>query len=342
MLYRVILEPTAPFYIGHNTHARKSAAIVHSDTLHAALIDVAALIGSPLKDAAPNLRVSSLFPCWNGLYFYPKPYLPVPQSEQTTQMDGTNVDRKRMKSIRWVSEKILEAWLTGDPAPFQNHGVLKDIGGEALALAEEASPRGHLLPQKLVMRSLAPAVTVDRISSRTTPYERRGVRVNTREGVKAYFLADVPDSLKADFENLVDVLGIQGIGGERTIGYGAFHNTEFEPNPPIPWLAPAPGTPPPNLFYTVSLYLPSLEEVTKGALDEPAAYDCTLREGWIHDIAGTTTFKKSTSMCLEGGVFRKVADSHGEVRDVRPEDFSAHPVWRSGRAFEFFFNRPEN
>ena len=165
----------------------------------------------------------------------------------------------------------------------------------------------------------------------------------SRENVRAYFLADVPDDSKADFEKTVELLGIYGIGGERSVGYGNFEVIQFDHQPQIPWLQPSVAKPQPNLFYTMSLYLPSQHEVQSGVLDPPAAYDCTIREGWIHGSAGTTYTKKSTRMCLEGGVFKRVAQQHGELRDVTPDEFNRpHRVYRCGKAFEFPFHRHEN
>lgn len=348
MIYRVTFEPRAPIFFGLNTHARKGAALVHSDTLHAALIDAAALAGLPVVDIAEHLRVSSVFPCWSGIFFYPKPYLPVPAENSTPDEHKPSADRKRLKSIRWVSETLLDAWLRGDHRPFVQEGAIETIASDAMITAEEAKKIG-VLPDKLVVRDLAPAVTVDRISSAASPFERRGIRLwhkksddDTRENVKAWFLADVPNSHKADFEKTVELLGIYGLGGERSIGYGHFDNIEFDHQPNVPWLQSLPGAPEPDMFYTISLYLPTENEVQAGVLDSPAAYDCTIREGWIHDRVGTTFFKKSTRMCLEGSVFKKVAEQHGEIRDVRPDAFHAdHPVLRLGKAFEFFFRKGE-
>jgi hypothetical protein len=38
-------------------------------------------------------------------------------------------------------------------------------------------------------------------------------------------------------------------------------------------------------------------------------------------------------MLVEGSVLAAAGSLSGEVRDVRPEGFDRHPVWRDGRAF---------
>ena len=74
--YRIELRPRSPIHRGIHGHASKSGAAVHSDTLHAALMAAAALDGGMDLDALRALRLSSLFPCWRGMDFYPKPFLP--------------------------------------------------------------------------------------------------------------------------------------------------------------------------------------------------------------------------------------------------------------------------
>ena len=108
-LVRVLLEPKSPIYAGPHGRARKSGELVHSDVLHAALVSVAA---GAAADIGPlrTLRVSSIFPCWRDVHFYPRPFLALPASTET----GDPAKRKRWKSVRLVSEGALRLWLSGD------------------------------------------------------------------------------------------------------------------------------------------------------------------------------------------------------------------------------------
>lgn len=323
-LYRIQLEPVSAFYAGAGSRASKSGAVVHSDTLHAALLAAGALTQSPLLDAPERIRISSVYPFWKDIYFCPRPFLPLPGPYTEDGVAG----RKRWKSVRLVSERVLTAWLEGD----QN---LRDrtelIGGNAAVFADEL--RGKSAPPAtLVLSELQPAATLDRRGGTTTPFQRRGLRVDTVVGCGLYFLADLDAVLLPEFEAALARLGELGLGGERSVGYGRFEVLSIEPLPALPIKAPSK---PANAILTLSLYLPTRAEVEAGVLETPAAYDCALRGGWIHSLAGAESWKRSVRMCLEGSVLRRPPDVEpaGEVRDVRPESFTAHPVWRSGLAF---------
>lgn len=321
-LYRIQIEPRAPFFLGLGSHARKAGVLVHSDTLHAALVSVAARTGSPLLEHAQQLRVSSMYPYWKSIYFYPKPFLPVPREESAKDDPKAG---KRWKSIRLISEGMLTAWLAGDTALSDNTEALDD--GLAALKTECAN-----LPRPLhgfLDRGLAPAVTVDRCGAGATPFDRRGLRVNTDEGVGAWFLAELDEAQVVSFHDVVDLLGTNGLGGERTVGYGQFDILGIEPCPPDGVFAPCPQA---DAVMALSLYHPTRDEAEAGVLDGIAAYDATVRGGWL-DAATTQGGRprRALRMCLEGSVFPKTGNGPlGDVRDVRPEGFGAHPVWRSG------------
>lgn len=323
-MYRILLEPQSAFFAGAESRARKSGAVVHSDTLHAALLAVAALSRSPLLESPDQIRLSSVYPFWKDIYFFPRPFLPLPGPHSQDDVTG----RKRWKSVRLVSGRTLEAWLHGDSGLRESTEL---IGGNAAVLADEL--RGKSAPPRsLYSQELQPAAALDRRGGTTTPFQRRGLRVHADSGCGLYFFASIDEHLLPEFESALARLGELGLGGERSVGYGRFDvlATEKVSGPPV-----TPPTKTPNAFMTLSLYLPSRAEVEAGVLESPAAYDCALRGGWIHSLAGTESWKRGVRMCLEGSVLRWVpaADHAGEVRDVRPESFTAHPVWRSGLAF---------
>lgn len=328
-LHRILIEPLGPLFLGTQGRVRKSGAAVHSDTLHAALVDVAALAGSPLVDAAERLRVSSLFPFWKSVYFYPKPFLPPPGA-----MDGAaTTDRKRWKSVTLVSGALLDAWLAGDAATV-NHA---EIHADGIALLPEDRQNRGAFPDRIFLRDMTPGVTVDRLNTGATPYERRMLRINTRSGCGLYFLADLDDTLLPEFRTVLERLGEHGLGGERSVGHGHFTVLEVSPVSDGPGIARDGAT----HFISLSLYLPTREEVAAGVLQGACAYDCAVRGGWVHDKTGSAERKRSVRMCVEGSVFPVVPGALGEVRDCRAASFTAHPIWRSGLALPVYFRNGE-
>lgn len=323
--YCVRLEPLGPLYRGPHTHARKSGALVHSDTLHGALLCMAALEGAPILQRPEALRVSSLYPFWQDVLFFPRPFLP------PVRVDASEParDRKQWKSVRLVSRALLDAWLAGAPAA---DSVTLPGGLAVLASERKAFPA---MPDLLVTAQASPAVTIDRATQAAAPYDRRGVRVNTQRGAGAYFLMQMEEADFPTVQRLVERLGEHGLGGERSVGYGHFAPLGFEEWPGL--TAAHDGA---NAFMTLSLYCPTQEEVAQGVLEAPAAYDCTLRGGFIHGLAGSRLRKRTLRMCIEGSVFRSAGPRPGHVVDLAPAGHP-HPVYRSGLALPLPFVYPK-
>lgn len=339
-LLRIEIAPQAPFFNSVYTRARKAAPVVHSDTLHAALCAVAAVSGeNALLDAAQALRVSALYPCFEGIHFYPRPYLKMPGVAAEEEAGGGTAARKRWKSTRLVSESVLKAWLSSD-ASLPNKAILLPGG---LAVLESESGPLSTLRRPWMTTETRPSVTVDRWlvntaepgAAGTNVFQRNSLRINTADGFRLYFLAEVPSELHDAFTRTLELLGESGLGGDRSTGFGVFSVEAVEPFT-LPTFS---GTA--NAFLALGLYLPTREEVAGGVLGNGAAYDCVVRGGWTHGPGGANGMKRRVRMCLEGSVLAAPGGAmpKGEVRDVRPAGFP-HPVWRSGLAIGFPFFDP--
>ncbi|OQA29608.1 MAG: hypothetical protein BWY57_03282 [Betaproteobacteria bacterium ADurb.Bin341] len=328
-VYRLDITPLAPLHRGIHGHAAKSGAVVHSDTLHAALVSSAAAAGASPDELERfrTLRVSSLFPSLGKAPLYPKPFLPLPKTGEQRKAADDPKAAKRWKQVRLVSEKVLNAWLLGKQEEVEA-AVLRD----GVASFEKEFPESDWPRHGLVTMQRQTGVVVDRDNAAATPYDRNLVWVNKDEGVGLYCFVEAGDKDGPWLAEAFERLGYAGLGGNRTSGFGAFNLAGCAP-------ADWPALNCANMFMTLSLYLPTYEEVQASVLEKPAAYDCVLRGGWIHGVAGTGHTKHALRMCLEGSVFNKIAESHGEVRDVR-HDGDPVPAWRSGLALAipFFLN----
>lgn len=333
-VYRLDIKPLAPLHRGIHGHAAKSGAVVHSDTLHAALAASAAAAGAGPDELQRfrTLRVSSLFPSlWNAP-LYPKPFLPLSRNAEGRTEDNDPKAAKRWKQVRLVSKKVLNAWLQG-----KGEDVKGAVVRDGTAVFEQEFPEHDWPRHGLVNTQRQTGVVVDRDTAAATPYDRSLVWINTDEGAGLYCFVEAEEKEGPWLAEAFERLGYAGLGGNRTSGFGAFKLEKCAPLEiqgqtrifSFACVSPCDF----KMFMTLSLYLPTREEVNAGVLDAPAAYDCTLRGGWIHGVAGTDRARHALRLCLEGSVFNKVGDRHGEVRDVAPEDHP-HPVWRSGLAFE--------
>lgn len=325
-VYRVEIKPRAPLHRGIHGHAAKSGAVIHSDTLHAALVASAAAAGED-PEALRMLRISSLFPCLHNKPFFPKPFLPLPKTVRDAQEKDPKAPAKRWKKARLVSQEVLNAWFLGK-ASLADCEIRDGVALLKNEFSDSGWPKLGLMTHK---RNTG--VTVARDGADATPYDRNMVWVNSAEGAGLYCLLETDNNESWIMEQF-DRLGYAGLGGERSSGLGGFDVAACTPDQ-VNHPASA------NMFMTLSLYLPTKKEVEAKVLEAPAAYDCTLRGGWIHGIAGTDKAKHALRLCVEGSVFKKVADRHGEVRDVTPDGFNDHTVWRSGLAFALPFTHAE-
>lgn len=327
-LYRIQLEPLSPIYEGRYGRAHKSGAIVHSDTLHAALVDVAALMGGEALETAKEFRLSSIFPFHGSSFFLPRPFLPLPGGDTE---DDDPKQRKRWKNIQYVSEATMAEWLKDTPDFKEKVDV---FGGKFLHI------QGGKFNAKepAYAKDKRPGVAVDRITNATAIYQRHGLHINAAKGWGLYFLANVPAENHNILMQLCEVLGGQGIGGERSVGYGRFELLSVDTLDNHA-LYTASGA----AFIALSLYYPTETEVKNGALEKPAAYDCAIRGGWIHNIAGSQHRKRSVRMCIEGScIALPNAQSAGDIVYLQPKKFTDHEIWRSGYALGIPFTPKNN
>lgn len=340
-VYRLDITPLAPLHRGIHGHAAKSGAVVHSDTLNAALVSSAAAAGASPDELERfrTLRVSSLFPSLGKAPLYPKPFLPLPKTGEQRKAADDPKAAKRWKQVRLVSEKVLNAWLLGKQEEVEA-AVLRD----GVASFEKEFPESDWPRHGLVTMQRQTGVVVDRDNAAATPYDRNLVWVNKDEGVGLYCFVESGDKDGPWLEEAFERLGYAGLGGNRTSGFGAFKFERCEATASqgqtrlTSFACVSPRVS--NMFMTLSLYLPTKQEVDAGVLDEPAAYDCVLRGGWIHGVAGTAHPRHALRFCVEGSVFKSVAPQHGETRDVRPDGFP-HSVWRSGLTLALPFMNSE-
>jgi CRISPR type III-A-associated RAMP protein Csm4 len=305
-----------------------------SDTLHAALRSVAAETGA-LADAfagpAPPFRVSSLFPEVEGVRLYPRPRA---EPAAFASLDPFVVEpfRRIWSGFQHVTEARLESLAEGRRVRFEPEDI---IGGRAWGMPSERGLGG--LPRSV----RTPGAMVDRAGGGVDRFDRR--RTIFPSGGRFFFIARLDQtSFLAPFRDLVARLGDAGLGGRRSTGGGRFSLAGATPAPLFLWEGDSSRAgseegakdrrPPARLL--LSLYLPSREEVAGGVLDGMAG-ETVLRGGWIGSGGATSFRKRPVRMIAEGTVLPGARTPlAGECRDVRPEGFDRHPVWRDGRPLD--------
>lgn len=174
-----------------------------------------------------------------------------------------------------------------------------------------------------------PKIAVDRVTAATNFYHTGLVQFRwENETSGLYFLLNFPqkdEKLEKELKAALELLGEEGLGGERSSGAGRF-TIEWFDRIPQPWdeIIKSPGT-----HHTlISLFWDS--PITKDFI-ENAAYEIQERGGWIGDV---NLRRKMVRMFTEGSVFSE--QPQGKLVDVTPRQliddgkYKFHPVYRSG------------
>ncbi len=381
--YRVRLKPKGPFFKGINSHARKSTAIVHSDVLHSAFLCVSATIDPYWlkEDRAISLLLSSIYPYYKNIYLYPKPFAPATDDNpDENEMDEGNesytegkLDRKRWKKTKYVSEGLFVKLLGDKKAGKEKYPYLDGDKGTTFCLdteLEEIKKTKEGLPSKKIVRENYKISTViDRGNNQATPYPQNFYEVSSEEGVGLWFLVKLEEGEIDSFQTVLSILGELGIGGERSSGFGHFSVENIIPlesgyirylNDKDILVINGHENLDLNAVTTLSLYHPTKEEfeelfviksyshgnsenISENRGMNFASYECAVRGGWIHSVAGGSEPKMSVRMCIEGSIFpAKGRMPQGDVIDISYNNGTSHAIWRSGLAFNIYFHHQQN
>jgi CRISPR-associated protein Csm4 len=333
---------------------------VPSDTLFAALIDEWRHSGAVVPDCtaifgpdAPFL-LTSAFPVAGAVRFYPMPVdLTRVLTVETLRSRG-----KSVKHIRYLSEGLflqalagvrLDSYLFPEEAHVEPDRGLALQGGvmwlsadEVDGLPAEFKPsRGHrraLRQRRVWLSGQVPRVTVARTNSGSTIFHAG--RTRFAPGCGLWFGVwwrrrdDVlPGSTTTYAQMMLEALGrLQdaGLGGERSVGYGAFlvqqGGSVSIPDPAVK-----------GPMWLLSRYHPRSDELPVGLANPQAAYALTTVGGWLRSPDGAAQRRKQVTLAVEGSIVYPPAHPAGDVVDVRPtyenpDGDLPHAVYRYGLA----------
>jgi CRISPR-associated protein Csm4 len=161
------------------------------------------------------------------------------------------------------------------------------------------------------------------------PVNGNGSSTTVQSQAGLYFLVEFPDAdaeLESQLRIALELLGEEGLGGERSSGAGRFIPTWEALSDD--WQA-AVNFDQGNRHSLISLFWD--KRITPYWLDAQARYALQERGGWIASPSGRQLRRKMVRMFAEGSVFSQVP--RGQLADVTPAGFTQHPVYRNGIAF---------
>lgn len=292
----------------------KSARLLHSDTLAAALFMAARHLGAPEDEALAlldALRLSSAFPFWEEEYFFPKPMVPLPFDLKAEPVEKQG---KYFKNIRFLGKSWFEKTL---------HAEHADIDRER-HLMEKAFLSEYRV-DKVFRSEVMQRVTISPdYSEDARPFYAERLYFGAKAGlfVLVQWQDDAP---KALFQSAFRLLGDLGIGTDRSVGNGFFEPVFNDLSLRVPETAAH--------QCSLGLYLPAENEITGDDLDQ-SAWSLIKRGGYLAGAADPdhiTLRKRSVFMFEEGAVFPN-RPRMGKRVDLKPAwQGLEHAVWREGR-----------
>ena len=307
----------------------ESSERVRSDTLfsawlsaYARLLEKAAveeLLQKFDSQSEPPFRLSSTF-IYQQVHGETVYYLPRPRKFPPNYPIGKDLDfAKDYKKHNYLPLEMWQRWYQSEQGFSEN---------DLLELSDQVAYSNAFQIEKV------PKIAVDRVTRATNLYHTRVVQYRCQQNGNdveslsgLYFLIQFPDqnpSLENDFLAVLNFLGGEGIGGERSSGAGQFKVEALAELPQI-WsdVVKFSGG---NYHSLISLFWqhPLAKEVL-----ENSSYELQERGGWITSSAsGRQLRRKSVQMFAEGSVFP--VQPQGKLANVTPEPFKDHNIYRSG------------
>jgi CRISPR-associated protein Csm4 len=306
---------------------------VHSDTLFSAWVSVYARLFGKVKvegllreiQAEPSFRVSSTFIYrqveGKTIYYLPRPFQrPINYPEDDFEF------AKAYKKLNYLSLEVWQRWYQSEAGIVNDIDELTEI---AKAKTKDDIPKdGKLYKSGTFECSQGfktdknPKIAVDRTTRATNLYSTGFVKFAENSGL--YFLAEFDNQKTANtFLAVLNFLGEEGLGGERSSGAGQFKVEPEELTQTWKQVIELPGK---NYYSSIGLFWEN--PLPSGCL-ENASYELQKRGGWISSSpSGNQRRRKSVQMFVEGSVFP--LKPQGQLANVTPDGFRNHQIYRSG------------
>ena len=307
----------------------KIEELVHSDSFFSALIFQAMQINEEVKNNPTNFiqscTISSCFPYFNDILFFPKP-----TNFKPNPIDST--DFKKNKKVKYISKETLIQYINQEKIINENYTNLQN--GEMLVNKNELNFKENNV---LFLDENTQHVNLVN-QQKPEPYYLSRLIFNKDSGL--YFFVnwqkEEEQKYKPIFMQALQLLGDTGIGSYRTTGNGQFEINKFEENYSDSNLII-------NNNFTkrhclnLSIFIPSYSEINLITNDEETQYQLIKRGGFItnSNLLEKPTRKKIIYGFKEGSIFSN-NNLVGELVDLKPTNFN-HPIWRNGKSIFIYF-----
>jgi len=308
--YKLMLRPRSGFHLQNGgAHHESTDAFVRSDTLSAAITHLCfqQYPNSELNFEALPFKFSSLMPSialpsGDNIPLYPRP---ADQWDVPKQFLSFHKD---IKSIKWVSEKVINRLKEGHNfiSLLLPKEQLKPVFGNQVyvTIEEYNANKGFfedVFSQSLFSTTSRQRVTLDRENSASMPFTFSVAYFH--RAVKLWCYLDVEKSFETKAKALLNLLSDEGLGGDRTVGLGQF-SVETMEKQLVDTTAKAA-----KKWLNLGVFNPSEDSIS--TIDwEQAYFEWSTRRGWT--LNGSLRRRESRAL-NEGAVFPSENHPKGNV-----------------------------
>ncbi len=341
---------SSPVHLGDEGNTGMDLAAVRTtllaDTLWSAIVHTWGLVHgqqaqTELVEAFctsnPPWRHSDGLPFCEASLLLPKPARTFPSPSQTEQANNDetqegSVLKKKFKKLAFIPPDSLEDFINNTLTLEKLEALIKQAKEiyEEETRAMVAKPRNDLTDAE--------------------PFMLGSIQFEEGAGLWVAFTNLQPE-WEARLKKVLEVLGEEGIGGKRSLGYGRFTHTWINPeelpaNPETPFqksirevfgklTTSSSGSNPPDLYLQLGLTLPNPADITRLQTDTEAAYQLLQRRGYAYMPNNPDTpIKKRPITGITAGSLTTQAPLQGCMQNVTPEvssEFSLpHELYRYG------------
>jgi CRISPR-associated protein Csm4 len=307
---------TGPMHLSNaRSDYARSEKMIRSDTLAAAIMQTWAVLNrEEWITISPGFVTSSLFPFTlvgnEFKYFFPKPVKDQARNKLPAEL------LKKFRKVKFYEkcffEKRLEDYLEVNQ---------EDIREDLLTRIPD-SDNYSFYKSTVIPRIMKPRNNVDDTS--IFHMERREFKPGAGLFCLVKYLS--PED-KKKFLTGLSLLAENGLGSDRTVGYGRFTFKEDSISFSLPQSS--------GYMINLSLYLPESEIDLTNSIGPWSRYDLVRRGGWISEPFNSLR-KRNVHMFGEGSVLMMQGNEltvKGRVADVKPKDLPTHhAIYRSGKS----------
>lgn len=290
----------SPVHIGRGQSITETDTRIEADQLFSAFCHgYLKLFGKDklkkLFDEIP-FKISSTFPFFDNNYFLPRPAGIPALEDPENEGERLGVDYFDLSSFTKLIKGEKVAIKKGKLIQNENVFISKNVEVAFIWKVMED-----------------PRVTLDRSARNSAIYHVGKVTFSKKSGL--YFLADCNKEWAEKIENVFELLGDVGIGGERSSGYGQFKLEKKEVELDIPKIQEV------DWFTTLSPYLPAKDEI----YGKESFYRLIRKSGWIYSSKAKDLKKRPVRYFGTSSTFPEKGQK-GRLVDVSPNNFS-HKVY---------------